>query len=63
MAGADIPDLTWTYGKVPTVAGEANGVVIDYYGQALYLVPTDKGFDMDYFDSMLMHFAPEGAMQ
>lgn len=59
MAGADIPGLTWTYGKVTTIVGELDGVVIDYYGQTLYLVPTEKGFDMNYFDSMLMHFAPE----
>lgn len=63
MAGADIPGLVWTYGKVPTDAGELDGVIIDYYGQPLYLVPTDTGFDMDYFDSMLMHFAPEGSAQ
>lgn len=63
MAGADIPSLAWTYGKVPTDAGELDGVIIDYYGQPLYLVPTDTGFDMDYFDSMLMHFAPEGSAQ
>ena len=63
MAGADIPGLVWTYGKVPTDAGELDGVIIDYYGQPLYLVPTDTGFDMDYFDSMRMHFAPEGSAQ
>ena len=63
MAGADIPGLTWAYGKTPTDAGELDGVIIDYYGQPLYLVPTDTGFDMDYFDSMLMHFAPEGSAQ
>ena len=55
--------LVWTYGKVPTDAGELDGVIIDYYGQPLYLVPTDSGFDMDYFDSMRMHFAPEGSAQ
>ena len=63
MAGANIPSLTWSYGKVPTDAGELDGVIIDYYGQPLYLVPTDTGFDMDYFDSMRMHFAPEGSAQ
>ena len=63
MAGADIPGLVWTYGRVPTDAGELDGVIIDYYGQPLYLVPTDSGFDMDYFDSMRMHFAPEGSAQ
>ena len=59
IAGADIPGLTWAYGRIPTETGEVDGVVIDYYTQALNLVPTEKGFDMDYFGSMLMRFAPE----
>ena len=63
MAGADIPGLTWAYGKIPTEAGEVDGVIIDYYTQALNLVPTETGFDMDYFGSMLMHFAPEEPAQ
>ena len=63
MAGSDIPGLTWAYGRIPTETGEADGIVIDYYTQALNLVPTEKGFDMDYFGSMLMHFAPEDSAQ
>ncbi len=63
MAGSNIPGLTWAYGRIPTEAGEVDGVVIDYYTQALNLVPTEKGFDMDYFGSMLMHFAPEDSAQ
>ena len=63
MAGSDIPGLTWAYGRIPTEAGEVDGVIIDYYTQALNLVPTEKGFDMDYFGSMLMHFAPEDSAQ
>ena len=59
MAGANIPSLTWSYGRVPTDSGEADGIVIAYPGQTLYLVPTEQGFDMDYFGTMLMHFAPE----
>ncbi len=59
IAGADIPGLTWVFGKAPTEAGEVDGIVIDYYTQALYIVPTEKGCDMDYFGSMLIHFAPE----
>ena len=59
MAGANIPSLTWSYGRVPTDSGEADGIVIAYPGQLLYLVPTEQGFDMDYFGTMLMHFAPE----
>ncbi len=63
MAGSNIPGLTWAYGRIPTEAGEVDGIVIDYYTQALNLVPTEKGFDMDYFGSMLMHFAPEDSAQ
>ena len=63
MAGSDIPGLTWAYGRILTEAGEVDGIVIDYYTQALNLVPTEKGFDMDYFGSMLMHFAPEDSAQ
>ena len=63
MAGSDIPGLTWAYGRIPTEAGEADGIVIDYYTQALNPAPTEKGFDMDYFGSMLMHFAPEDSAQ
>ena len=63
MAGSDIPGLTWAYGRIPTEAGEADGIVIDYYTQALNLAPTENGFDMDYFGSMLMHFAPEDSAQ
>ena len=63
MAGSNIPGLTWAYGRIPTEAGEVDGIVIDYYTQALNLVPTEKGFDMDYFGSMLMHFAPEASAQ
>ena len=59
MAGSDIPGLTWAYGRIPTETGEVDGIVIDYYTQALYIVPTEKGCDMDYFGSMLMHFVPE----
>ena len=32
---------------------------IYYYGNTLEAVWTEEGFDMNYFDSMLMHFAPE----
>lgn len=63
MANSDIPGLTWAYGRIPTEAGEVDGIVIDYYTQALNLVPTEKGFDVDYFGSMLMHFAPEDSAQ
>lgn len=42
-----------------TDAGEAAAFLVDYYGNTLEAVWTEEGFDMNYFDSMLMHFAPE----
>ena len=64
MAGTAIPPLKWSYGTVSTSDGsETDGIVIDFSGQPLNVVPTEKGFDMDYFGSMLMHFAPEDSAQ
>lgn len=59
MAGAPIPGLTWTSGTIATEVGAVEGFVIDYYMTPLNVVPTEKGLDMDYFGSMLMHFAAE----
>ena len=59
MVGTSVPGLTWTQGTVLTDAGEAEAFIVDYYGNTLEAVCTDQGFDMNYFDSMLMHFEPE----
>lgn len=60
MAGTAIPPLKWTYGKTPAANGsEVDGITIDFSGQPLNVAFTDKGLDMDYFGSMLMHFVPE----
>ena len=60
LANSAIPSIRWTQGMVPTITGgEAEGFIIDYFGQPLNLVATEKGFDMNYLDAMLMHFAPE----
>ena len=59
MVGTSIPGLVWTQGVVQTDAGEAAAFLVDYYGNTLEAVWTEEGFDMNYFDSMLMHFAPE----
>ena len=59
MAGTSVPGLTWTQGTVQTDAGEAEAYIIDYYGSPLTAVLTQTGFDMNYFDSMLIHFGPE----
>ena len=59
MVGTGIPGLRWTPGTVQTDAGEAEAFLVDYYGSSMAAVWTEEGFDMNYFDSMLMHFAPE----
>ena len=59
MVGTSIPGLVWTQDVVQTDAGEAAAFLVDYYGNTLEAVWTEEGFDMNYFDSMLMHFAPE----
>ena len=59
MVGASVPGLSWTQGTVMTDAGEAEAFIVDYYGNILEAVCTEQGFDLNYFDSMLMHFAPE----
>ena len=59
MAGTKVPGLQWTQGTVQTDAGEADAYIIDYYGTPLPAALTETGFDMNYFDSMLIHFAPE----
>ncbi len=50
MVGNTIPGLKWTQGD--------GSFVIDYYGNTLEAVLTETGLDLDYFGSMLMHFAP-----
>ena len=59
MAGTALAGLNWTQGIVQTETGEANAFIVDYYGSALEVVWTEEGFDMNFFDSMLMHFVPE----
>ncbi|MGN0183737.1 MAG: leucine-rich repeat domain-containing protein [Aristaeellaceae bacterium] len=59
MVGTSVPGITWTQGTVLTDAGEAEAFIVDYYGNTLEAVCTEQGFDMNYFDSMLMHFEPE----
>ena len=61
MADMVLPTLKYAYGKVPAADGsEIDGIIIDFSGQPLNVAPTEKGLDLDYFGTMLMHFAPEG---
>jgi hypothetical protein len=55
LAGTSIGVLPWTQ---VTVDG-AVVYSIDYYGIPLNAVVTETGFDMNYMDSMLIHYEPE----
>lgn len=60
MAGAEAPGLSWTQGTVSTENGEADAFIVDYYNtNTLEFAATEAGFDLNYFDSMLLHFVPE----
>lgn len=60
MVGADAPGLTWTQGTVATENGEADAFIVNYYNtNTLEFVATEAGFDLNYFDSMILHFVPE----
>ncbi len=52
VVGSALPGVTWKQ-------LESGNFEIDYYGTMMEIVWTETGFDMNYFDTMLMHFAPE----
>lgn len=52
LAGFNIPTLSYTISD--------GQYVIDYYGTPFTCIPTDDGFNMDYYGTMTMHFVPAG---
>lgn len=55
IAGTSLP-MKWTLGTAETEDGVADAFLIDYYGTPLSAVVTEAGFDMNYMDSMLIHY-------
>lgn len=51
MVGNLISGLKWTQ--------DEDSFLIDYYGTPMEVSLTEDGLDMNYFDAMLIHFAPE----
>ena len=54
MVGQPFHGLPWTEGT----ADGAPAFLVDYYGTTFTAVLTEAGFDMNYFDAMLLHFVP-----
>ena len=52
VVGSAMPALTWT-------ELDNGNFMANFYGNMLEIVWTEEGFDMNYMDSMLMHFVPE----
>ena len=52
VVGNEMPGIGW-------VMLENGNFEIDMFGTRMEIVWTDEGFDMNYMDSMLMHFVPE----
>ena len=47
MVGSLIPGLPWTQ--------DGETILIDYFGNSMVALPTETGFDLNFFDSMLLH--------
>lgn len=51
MAGVMLPNLPWIWSDEMH-----QSLVINYYGVEFAVMLTEKGFDMDYYGSMILHF-------
>lgn len=57
MAGADVPGLKWKKEIIQTDDGETDAYVVTYFdGSDLNFVFTESGFELNFFDSMLLYF-------
>lgn len=51
MVGMQISGLTWTLND--------GTLLVDYYGTIMDATLTEEGFDLNYFDTMMLHRLPE----
>ena len=56
LAGMPMPNLPWGLNEVSIGLNKQEAFVINYYGTMFNAVPTDYGFDMDYYGTMTLHF-------
>ena len=59
LAGVEMPGTVWTQTAVQTDSGEVPAFLAEYVGMTMEFVWNETGFEMNYFDSMLMYFEPE----
>ena len=55
---ADFTMAGFTMANLPYTVTDDGVYAINYYGAMFNCIPTDAGFDMDYYGTMLMHFVP-----
>ena len=58
MSGMSTPSLTWGLQEVAMGLTKIEAFVINYYGTAYNFIPTETGFDMDFYGTMNLHFVP-----
>jgi len=58
MSGMSTPGLTWGLQAVAMGLTKIEAFVINYYGTAYNFIPTETGFDMDFYGTMNLHFVP-----
>lgn len=58
MAGMALPGLSWGLDSVAIGLNKTDAFSINYAGMTFNAVPTPTGFDMDYYGTMTLHFAP-----
>ena len=58
MAGINTPGLTWGLQEVAMGLTKMEAFVINYYGVNYNCIPTETGFNMDFYGTMNLHFVP-----
>ena len=58
MGGLAMPNLPWGLQEVAMGLTKTDAFVINYYGVNYNCIPTETGFDMDFYGTMNLHFVP-----
>ena len=58
MGGINTPGLGWGLNQVSMGLTQVDAFVVNYYGVNYNFIPTETGFDMDFYGTMNLHFVP-----